>query len=376
MSPHRTDPDTIRLFLAGDVMLGRGIDQILAHPGDPVLFEDFASSALDYVTLAERVNGPIPHPVADDYVWGDLLATLGRWHPDIRLINLETALTVASSAARKGINYRMNPGNAPVLRAAGIDGCVLANNHVLDWGADGLTETLQVLDAAGIGHAGAGRTGVEAAAPLVLPVPGKGRVIVLAFGATSSGIPPEWRAGPDHPGVTLLATPEMTVAAVRSAAGASRQPRDILVFSVHWGGNWGYGIPEPHRALAHALIEAAGVDIVHGHSSHHPLAAEVHHGKLILYGCGDLLNDYEGIGGHEQFRGDLSLAWFADVDAQTGRLHALGMVPFKTRAFRLGLAQGHDAEWLAQTMERECERLGWGLLVAQDGALYLQPRPV
>lgn len=364
-------PGTIRLFLAGDVMPGRGIDQILLHPGSSLLHEGWAHSALDYVALAEARNGPIPRGVPPAYPWGDLLTGLARWQPDLRLVNLETAITVADALWPKGINYRMHPANLPVLQAAGIDACTLANNHVLDWGPAGLTETLQALAAAGIAQAGAGRDRSAALAPLVLTVPGKGRVIVLARGARSSGIPPEWQAGADSPGIALLADPQAVVADVATQLQPIRQPGDIVVFSVHWGGNWGFAIPAAHQALAHALIDSAGVDIVHGHSSHHPLAAEVHAGKLILYGCGDLLNDYEGISGHAEFRPDLALAWIVDMAPATGRLLALHMLPFRLQRFRLVATDAEEAEWLAQEMGRECARFGGRIAQDAEGTLSL-----
>ncbi len=64
--PEPPRPDTIRLFLAGDVMTGRGIDQILPHPGDATLYEGYVHSAQDYVTLAERRCGPIPRALPFD----------------------------------------------------------------------------------------------------------------------------------------------------------------------------------------------------------------------------------------------------------------------------------------------------------------------
>ncbi|MBU1263749.1 MAG: CapA family protein, partial [Gammaproteobacteria bacterium] len=145
------------LFLCGDVMTGRGIDQVLPHPGDPVLHEGYATSALDYVALAERANGPIPRPAEFAYVWGDALAEWARVAPDLRIVNLETAVTRRDDWQRgKGIHYRMHPANVPCLTAAGIDCCVLANNHVLDWGYAGLAETLETLRRAGLQRAGAG----------------------------------------------------------------------------------------------------------------------------------------------------------------------------------------------------------------------------
>ena len=94
---------------------------------------------------------------------------------------------------------------------------------------------------------------------------------------------------------------------VMRAVRAIERPGDVFVVSLHWGGNWGYGIPPAQADFAHALIDEAGVDVVWGHSSHHAKGIEVYHGKLVLYGAGDLINDYEGIAGHEEFRGDLVL---------------------------------------------------------------------
>ncbi|MGB8624110.1 MAG: CapA family protein, partial [Paracoccaceae bacterium] len=147
----------LRLFLAGDVMTGRGIDQILPHPGDPTLYENFVASAEGYVALAENRVGPIRRPVPPAYIWGDLADDLAQANCDARIVNLETTITTANEPEPKGINYRMSPANMPALVAGEIDASGLANNHVLDWGPKGLFDTLAALDAARIAHAGAGR---------------------------------------------------------------------------------------------------------------------------------------------------------------------------------------------------------------------------
>lgn len=347
----------LALWLAGDVMTGRGIDQILPHPGDPGLHEGGMDSARGYVRLAEAVNGPIPYPVDFAYVWGEALAELDAQAPDLRLINLETAVTTSEAAEPKGIHYRMHPDNLPVLTAAGVDACVLANNHVLDWGRPGLVDTLETLEAAGLGHVGAGRDGDEAAAPLCLSAPG-GRVRLVALGLPSSGVPEGWEARCTRPGVDFLRRPGD--AGVREVARRIRRrgPGELAVVSLHWGGNWGYALPAQHRAFAHRLIDDAGVDLVWGHSSHHPLGIEVHHGKLILYGCGDLINDYEGIGGHQAYRGELVLLYFPVLSRRDGRLRALTMVPLRLRRFRLERAEAEQARWLCRVLDRESRSLG------------------
>ena len=94
-----------------------------------------------------------------------------------------------------------------------------------------------------------------------------------------------------------------TVKTVADQVARVEQPGNLVIASIHWEPNWGYEISDEHRSFAHALIDQAHVSIVHGHSSHHPKAIEIYKNQLILYGCGDFLNDYEGIHGYEEFRG-------------------------------------------------------------------------
>lgn len=367
-------PGSLSLFLCGDVMTARGIDQVLPHPGDPTLHEGYAASAGDYVRLAEKAHGPIPRPVDFDYVWGDALAEWRRAAPDVRLVNLETAVTTRDDWQRgKGIHYRMHPANVACLRAAGIDCCGLANNHVLDWGVDGLRETLDVLQRAGFATCGAGRDLAAAAAPALLVRPGVGRVLVFSYGATSSGIPASWAAAAGRPGVNLL--PDLSRATLQGIAAqvvASKQPGDLVVASIHWGGNWGYGVPAAHRAFARALVERCEVDVVHGHSSHHPIGIEVYRERPILYGCGDFLNDYEGITNYAAYRSDLCLMFFLTMDTMNGRLRSLAMTPMQIRRFRLGRASRDDVQWLQRRLDHEGRVLGTRVELGGDGQLALR----
>lgn len=371
MAHSSTPRDTVTLFLAGDVMTGRGVDQVLPNPADPQIYEAYAKSAIDYVKLAERANGPIKIPVAFDYVWGDALAELDRRRPDARIINLETAVTRSTSPAPKGINYKMSPTNLGVIRVAGIDCCVLANNHVLDWGRAGLLETLCALEQAGVRYTGAGRDGVSAAEPAVV-VAETARVLVFAFASPSAGVPPQWAAMPDMPGISLLTDLSRQAAElIGEKVRALARPRDIVIASIHWGGNWGYEVPSEQVTFAHWLVEISGVDIVHGHSSHHAKGIEVHRGKLILYGCGDFIDDYEGISGYETFRDDLVLMYFPTVQAEDGALASLEMVPLQIRNMRLQRASRADTEWLARTLNREGKPLQTGVKIGPDDVLIL-----
>lgn len=354
-------------------MTGRGIDQALSHPGDPTLFESYVKSAVDYLKLAERANGPIPRPVPPHYIWGDSLAVLAEESPDVRIVNLETAITDGGAPwPGKGIHYRMHPANVSSLTVAALDACTLANNHILDWSYEGVEQTLAVLAQAGILVVGAGRDRDSAHAPVVVDIGSDGRLVLLGMGTVSSGIPPAWAAGHDRPGVALLgALSDRSVDEVAEVVTAVAKPGDLVVFSIHWGPNWGYEIPRQHRRFAHRLIDGAGVHIVHGHSSHHPLGIEVHRGRLVLYGCGDLINDYEGIGGREEFRSDLGLLYLVTMERATGMLTRLELIPIRRRRFRLERASTEDATWLAGTLSREGARLATSVDVAPNGRLVV-----
>ena len=367
--------ERVTLFLAGNVMTGRGIDQILPHPAAPALHEDWIRDARHYVELAERQSGPIPRGADPTYIWGEALPILKRTAPDLRLVNLETAVTTSDDAWNgKRVHYRMHPANVPCLSAAGIDCCVLANNHVLDWGYAGLNETLQSLADAEIATVGAGATLAAAQKPALFDLETRGRVLVFAAGSTSSGIPESWAAGPERAGVVLVdETAPNAASRLRRVLDRVRRPDDIVVVSLHWGPNWGHSIPATQRQLAHALIDDAGVDVVHGHSSHHVKGIEVYHDRPIFYGCGDLLTDYEGIGGYEDFRGDLGLVYLLTLEAATGRFLALDLHPVHMEQFQLRRAGATDAAWLIDRLNRVGQSLGTRVERDGDGGLTLVP---
>jgi len=364
---------SLRLFLCGDVMTGRGIDQALPHPVSPVLNEPYVRDAREYVALAERANGPIARPLSSNHIWGDALQELERASVDFRIINLETAITSQETPLPdKGIHYRMHPLNIGCLSAARISACALANNHVLDWGYSGLSETLRTLDAAGIAHSGAGNNAEEAAAPAILNVADKARVLLFSFGSTTSGIPREWSATTSRAGVNLLDDlSDATAARVADQMRHHQRSGDLLIASIHWGSNWGYDIPSKQIAFAHRLIEE-GVAIVHGHSSHHVKAIEVFKGRLILYGCGDFLTDYEGISGYEQFRGDLALMYFVELESQTGQLVSARLVPMQMRRFQLKRASAPDARWLCDLANKLGTQFGTSARLRKDNSMMLE----
>lgn len=383
------DQHKLTLFLCGDVMTGRGIDQILPQPGDAALHESYVRDAFHYVTIAEQRSGAIARPVQPDYIWGNALEVLNDVEPDLRIANLETSITTSDDFwPGKGVHYRMSPANIDCLSAAGFDCCVLANNHVLDWGYAGLDETLATLRRAGIHTAGAGPDSDLAGAPARFSAQGKCDVLVFGLADRSSGVPEAWRAAGSRAGVNLLK--DLSPGSARRIAERileHRQPGIIVVVSIHWGSNWGYQIPDAQIEFAHYLIDHGAADIVHGHSSHHPKAVEIYRNKAIIYGCGDFINDYEGIGGYEAYRPWLSLMYFVTVNLRSGFIDALHVVPLRVERMRLIDAEAEDRRWLADRLNQageafpnrftlEDRRLTWAAPVtaAEDICLCMEER--
>lgn len=362
--------ERLGLVLAGDVMTGRGVDQVLAHPGDPGLAEQYVTDARDYVRLAERVSGPVPRPADPTWPWGAALAVMADFGPAVRVMNLETSITSSEERAPgKAVHYRMSPENLAVLSVAHVDVWTLANNHVLDHGVAGLRETLQTLGGSGMRFAGAGDDADDAWRPAVASVGEASRVVVASVADVSSGVPRSWAADGGRPGVALLDDlTERSADAVAERLVADARPGDVRVASVHWGSNWGYDVPSGHRRFAHRLIDA-GAHVVHGHSSHHARPVEVYRGGLVLYGCGDLVNDYEGISGYEQFRDDLRLLYLVRLERATGRLESLRMVPLRARRLSLQRARTIDARWLARVLDDASRELHTHVVLADDEVL-------
>jgi poly-gamma-glutamate synthesis protein (capsule biosynthesis protein) len=306
-----------RLVLAGDVMLGRGVDEALTT-------------------------------MRPSEVWGDLLPHFRD--ADARIVNLECALTRSKrrwERAPKVFHFRAAPSAVAVLQAAGIDACSLANNHVLDFEEVGLLETLDTLDRAGIRHAGAGRDLAAARRPALIA---GGRVALLSITDNEPG----FAAEANRPGVNFFATAGTRALdwIERAAASARRAGAEIVVLASHWGPNMVMRPAPEIRALARGAIER-GVDVYFGHSAHVAQGVEIHDGKPILYDTGDFVDDYAVDPG---MRNDWSFLFRLDFDGR--RFERLEMVPAALSYARTKAAAGAEAELMRERMAGLCAELG------------------
>ena len=232
---------------------------------------------------------------------------------DITLANLEVCLTRRGYPAEKLVTLRADPDVARELRDAGIDIVSLANNHMLDFGYEGLTDTLDALNSVGVHHVGGGEDLVSAMRETVL----SRKNCKIAFLSFSACLPLGSEAGPDRPGIapirvttsyeidpaTLQEQPG-TVQVVRTAVNPSdltatvhaikraKSAADFLVVAVHWGVAYQDNLAQYQRELAHAMVDS-GADLIIGHHPHVPHAVEMYKCKAILYSLGNFVTQYQ-----------------------------------------------------------------------------------
>ncbi|CAL6332490.1 unnamed protein product [Bathycoccus prasinos] len=313
-------------------MPGRGVDAVMPSPCAREIREGFCKDAFDYARLAEQKQkrrfADTKKKVSARDVLGEVAKVIERFEPHARMLNLETSVTKKSSFyPHKGINYRASEENMfALLEVLKPDIVSLANNHAMDFSREGMEDTLKFFDSiegssdnASLGlrvkRIGAGWNIADAMKPAVLenvypygfaPARNDKRgVDVAAFGLCfeDSGVPREWQSTERSMGVFLATeddkVPERLLSAIAKMKKESSN-NAIVIVSVHFGSNWGFDVPRAHVTAAKALVDA-GADIVHGHSSHHAKTAMLYKKKLILFGCGEFFNDYEGIRPHPGF---------------------------------------------------------------------------
>lgn len=314
----------MKIALTGDVMLGRLVDQDVIQN----------------------------RSVRPDALWGDVLPVmLGA---DCRLINLECVISDRGEEwhpMTKAFHFRARSQALEFLQAAKVDAVTLANNHVLDYGPDALSDCLQLLDQAGIKRTGAGATLQESLIPASVELP-QGIVSVVAFTDNE----PEWEATATKPGVNYVAyvkrgLSEPYRSRMAQALSRARQKTGLVVASAHVGPNW--GVPsQAMQALAHDLLDM-GADLYWGHSNHTPQGIECYNGKAILYSTGDFVDDYMI---DQDERNDLSFLFLLETEGD--RIARIRLYPTCIENLGVRLANEQERRFLERTMAAKCKAFG------------------
>jgi poly-gamma-glutamate capsule biosynthesis protein CapA/YwtB (metallophosphatase superfamily) len=316
---------TIKLALAGDTMLGRGVAQKLAEAPPESLFSP------ELIEVAHEA--------------------------DLFVLNLECCISERGrpwTAPGKPFFFRAPPVAVEALTLLGVDCVTLANNHALDYGEQALMDTFDHLARAGIAWVGAGPDVERARAPAILD---SGGFRLGVLGACDH--PRDFAAGPDRPGVAFAdlqhEVPGWLQAAVRSIDA------DASLVTPHWGPNMVPG-PVPHARRAASVLVQAGATVVAGHSAH------VFHGVegRVLFDLGDFLDDYAV---DPVLRNDLGLFWLLTLDTK-GPVKVEG-VPLFLDFCHTRPAEGEDAAWVRKRFRDACAAMGTEV-IETDGRLVIE----
>jgi poly-gamma-glutamate synthesis protein (capsule biosynthesis protein) len=317
--------------MTGDVMLGRLVNSVLT---------------LDRYT----------------YVWCDILQMMRE--ADLSLINLECVIASKGtewSRTWKPFHFRAGLEAIEVLKSASIDHVSLANNHTLDYEVDALVEMLQLLDDNKIRYSGAGRNLQEAMAPAILEAK---KINVGIVSLTDNE--PEWEASVNSPGVNFMpiTLENHYEERLKICIEAANKDADIVVVSCHVGPHFREAPSSDYINFAHHIIDL-GADIYWGHSNHTPQGIEIYKGKVIMYDCGDFIDDYAV---DPYFRNDLSFIFFVYLNRE--RIYSVQLVPVKISDFRTCTATPWDADFAINRMVNKCTVLGTPTIV-EDKRIFI-----
>jgi poly-gamma-glutamate synthesis protein (capsule biosynthesis protein) len=324
---------TPTIALLGDVMLGRGVAERLAD-------------------------------VPPEELWAPEVRELCR-SCDLVVCNLECCISARGEPTErirgKPFFFRGPPQAVGSLEAVGVGAVGLANNHALDYEAEALADTLDLLGEAGIAVAGAGRVEAEARSAAIVEA-GEGRVGLVAV----SDHPREFAADAESPGIAYgdmrRAIPDW-LAGELSRLGPEC---DQVVAFPHWGPNMTTE-PAGWQLRAADQLQEAGADLVAGHSAHVFHGAGWGRGGPLLYDLGRAVDDYAVDAGLRNDLGLLAIWQPGDPELEL-ELVGLALDYCHTR-----LATGGEAEWIANRLARSCERLGTGAERIAEGRFRVAP---
>ena len=320
---HIKKKDSIVIGFAGDVMIGRLVNEYTTEK-DPA------------------------------YIWGDILPLLKE--TDLNIINLEAALTLSDKELPKVFNFKANPEKVHSLVEASVDVVNLANNHSLDYSEEGLFDTLDNLDKAGIQHVGAGRNIEVARKPVVIT---KNGIKIGILGFTDNE--PSWEATETSPGTRYIPIDESGLESAKQDIQKLRPIVDVLVVTIHWGPNMRKRPPQHFRDFAHGLADA-GADVFQGHSAHIFQGVEIYNNKLIMYDNGDFVDDYYV---DPILRNDRSFLFLVEVNKHG--YQSLRFIPTIITNCQVNRSTSTEIEETINRMQMLSKELGTELYIKDNG---------
>ena len=318
----------LHVMAVGDIMLGRGVAKSLMENGLGYLHP--FTEVFDFLKGADILFGNLEHPITDRQ------KSLDKEHKYI---------LKSGSEAIQGIHY------------AGFNILSLANNHIMDYYAEGLDDTIRILDDNKISYTGAEKDLIDARKPAIIEKKGV-KVAFLAYTDFAEikyqGNPPLcFAADIGKPGVAPL-RPEFILEDIQEI----REKADILIISLHWGKEDTFQISEQQKELARKLCDT-GADIILGHHPHWFQGIEIYNGKPIVYSLGNFIFDQPGQESKESF--------ILDFTYQGAELTGITAIPVQImNNYRIVPQKGDKAKEMLERQLRLSEELGTSGTILDD----------
>jgi poly-gamma-glutamate capsule biosynthesis protein CapA/YwtB (metallophosphatase superfamily) len=326
---------TLNSLLAAALLLGAASQSLAAEPGAaPAAPPHTESGDLLISAVGDMMLDASSRPVISGMGYNYPFAEVRRLFKGSQVIfgNLEGPLTDRGTAETdKKFTFRSPPDKvSAALKNAGFTVVSLANNHMLDYGPDGLAQTIDTLDAAGIKHAGAGADLAAARQPAIIEAGGK-KIAVLAYSIT---LPENFYAAAHKPG-TAFAREEQ----VREDVMAARKQADIVLVSFHWGQEGKTVLRDYQKSIGHLAIDS-GADAVIGSHPHILQGIEHYKNGVILYSMGNFT--FGSYSSHS------TRSAVAQLRFHNGRLAEVKMFPINVNNFEVAFQpkplQGKEAD--------------------------------
>jgi poly-gamma-glutamate capsule biosynthesis protein CapA/YwtB (metallophosphatase superfamily) len=324
--------ETVRIILGGDVMLGRLVGQQF------------------------RRFGP-------GYPLGRIAQMMKQ--ADMTLINLECAITTSQQrwpGRPKAFYFGAPPEAVLSLGGAGVDLVSLANNHILDYGEEGLGDTLRLLQEQKIGFAGAGRNLREARRPSLRERKG------IRFGMVAyCDHQEDFSAEEDRTGMAYLDLRDRGEALIQMRKSLDQMKEanvDWPILSLHWGPNSVHRPSAEFVEIAHAAIDL-GYTILFGHSAHIFHGVEIYRGRPIFYSAGDLVDDYYV---DPELKNDHQLLF--EIETKGGALQRIRFHPVFIMNCQTQHANPEQSEYIASRIVRLSAEMGTEVQ-QKDGQIWI-----
>lgn len=309
------DPDNLVIGFMGDVMIGRGVNAILATRGY-------------------------------SYVWGDTLNLLRS--TDLNIANLETTLTNSEHEVPKVFNFKASRDRIKCLTDANIHVVNLANNHILDFAEEGLKETLETLDSAQIHYTGAGMNFDSASSAVIV---NRKNISLAILGCTDNE--PGWKATAAKTGVNYVdVSNKKDREKILQYVEQLQKQNDFVIVSIHWGPNLKEFPGKQFIGFAHEMIDH-GASVIHGHSAHNFQGIELYKQKLIFYDTGDFVDDYIVLA---DVKNDHS--FFFMVEFSKHEIVKAKLVPVLIANYQVNLAPDENKNWSIKRIRQLSVKFG------------------